>query len=87
MRGIYSIEEMFDIMPKIELFLQVKLKSQFLIRLIVIDSIAALFRSEFENTSLDLRRRSSMFFKISGKLTLLARNFELAVVVTKGVRV
>ncbi|GMH16641.1 hypothetical protein Nepgr_018482 [Nepenthes gracilis] len=36
------------------------------IKLIVIDSIAALFRSDYENTPSDLKRRSSSFFRISG---------------------
>ncbi|KAF7810187.1 DNA repair protein XRCC3-like protein [Senna tora] len=45
-------------------------------RLIVIDSIAALFRSEFENAHSDLKHRSSLFFKISGNLKSLARKFD-----------
>lgn len=51
----------------------------------MIDSIAALFRSEFENNPSDLKRRSSLFFKISGKLKLQARSHGLAVVVTNQV--
>lgn len=51
----------------------------------MIDSIAALFRSEFENKPSDLKRRSSLFFKISGKLKLQAKRFGLAVVVTNQV--
>jgi DNA-repair protein XRCC3 len=58
------------------------LKTQLPVKLIVIDSIAALFRSEFENTPAELKRRSSLFFKISGKLKSLAERFGLAVVVT-----
>ncbi|KAF7806626.1 DNA repair protein XRCC3-like protein [Senna tora] len=84
-QGVYSADEMLDIMPKIESFLRVNSKSQFPIRLVVIDSIAALFRSEFENTPSDLKRRSSLFFKISGNLKSLAREFGLAVVVTNQV--
>lgn len=84
-QGVYCADEMLDIMPKIELFLQVKSKSQFPVRLIVIDSIAALFRSEFENTGFDLKRRSSLFFKISGNLKSLAIRFGLAVVLTNQV--
>ncbi|KAL6001975.1 hypothetical protein ACLOJK_040539 [Asimina triloba] len=55
------------------------------IRLIVIDSIAALFRSEFDNNPGDLRRRSLLFFKIAGKLKAQAARFGLAVVVTNQV--
>ncbi|KAK4257680.1 hypothetical protein QN277_007240 [Acacia crassicarpa] len=83
--GVYSADEMLDIMPKIELFIQVNSKSQFPVKLIVIDSIAALFRSEFENTGFDLKRRSSLFFKISGNLKSMAKRFGLAVVLTNQV--
>lgn len=51
----------------------------------MIDSIAALFRSDFENTPSDLKRRSALFFKISGKLKLLAKRYSLAVVLTNQV--
>lgn len=51
----------------------------------MIDSIAALFRSEFDNTPFDLKRRSSLFFKISGKLKSLVDRFNVAVVVTNQV--
>ncbi|KAI3923574.1 hypothetical protein MKW92_027631 [Papaver armeniacum] len=55
------------------------------VKLIVIDSIANLFRSEFENTPGDLKRRSGLFFKISGLLRLKAKKYNLAVVVTNQV--
>ena len=71
-------------MPKIESFLA-NPRTQFPVKLIVIDSIAALFRSDFENTPVELKRRSSLFFKISGKLKSLAKRFGLAVVVTNQV--
>lgn len=51
----------------------------------MIDSVAALFRSEFDNTPSDLKRRSSLFFKISSKLKSLANRFGLVVVVTNQV--
>jgi len=51
----------------------------------VIDSMAALFRAEFENTASDLIRRSSLFFKISGKLKEFAKRFNLVVLVTNQV--
>ncbi|KAJ8750774.1 hypothetical protein K2173_015955 [Erythroxylum novogranatense] len=79
-----SVDELLDILPKLESFL-VKSKSQLPVGLIVIDSIAALFRSEFENTPGDLKKRSSLFFKISGMLKMLARKFNLAVAVTNQV--
>ncbi|OAY59110.1 DNA repair protein XRCC3 homolog [Manihot esculenta] len=83
-QSVHSADQLLDIMPKIESFL-VNSKTHFPVRLIVIDSVAALFRSEFDNTSSDLRRRSLLFFKISGKLKELAKRFNLAVVVTNQV--
>lgn len=67
-------------MPRLDLLIP-KLN----IKLIVIDSIAALFRGEFENTPVELKRRSSIFFKISSKLKMYASKFGLAVVLTNQV--
>ncbi|KAG6586077.1 DNA repair protein XRCC3-like protein, partial [Cucurbita argyrosperma subsp. sororia] len=78
---VHSAQQLFDIMPKIESFLANR-DSPLPTRLIVIDSIAALFRSDFDNTPSDLKRRSALFFKISGKLKLLAKRYSLAVVLT-----
>ncbi|XP_065850516.1 DNA repair protein XRCC3 homolog [Euphorbia lathyris] len=83
-QSIQSADQLLGIIPNIESFL-LNSKAQLPIRLIVIDSVAALFRSEFENTPSDLKKRSSLFFKISGKLKALARRFNLAVVVTNQV--
>ncbi|EEF30727.1 X-ray repair cross complementing protein 3, xrcc3, putative [Ricinus communis] len=82
--SVRSADYLFDIMPKIESFL-VYSKTHLPVRLIVIDSVAALFRSEFENTATDLKRRSALFFKISAKLRALAWRFNLAVVVSNQV--
>lgn len=57
----------------------------FPIRVIIIDSIAAIFRSEFENTPIELKKRSGFFFKISSKLKQLAKKFNLVVLVTNQV--
>ncbi|MED6181116.1 hypothetical protein PIB30_016647 [Stylosanthes scabra] len=83
-QGVYTADELVDAIPKIELFL-IHSRSRFPLRVIVIDSIAALFRSDFDNTVLDLRRRSSLFFKIAGGLKSLAKRFGVAVVVTNQV--
>ncbi|WCJ42334.1 DNA repair and recombination protein RadA [Euphorbia peplus] len=83
-QSIQSADQLLDIIPKIETSL-LNSKSGLPIRVIVIDSVAALFRSEFENTPSDLKKRSSLFFKISGRLKVLARRFDLAVVVTNQV--
>ena len=79
---VYSANELLATMSKIEWMLK---NSRTPIKLIVIDSIAALFRSDFDNTPLELKRRSSLFFKISGELKSLANRFGLAVVVTNQV--
>ncbi|KAJ9162826.1 hypothetical protein P3X46_022569 [Hevea brasiliensis] len=83
-QSVHSADQLLDMMPKIESFLA-NSKTHFPVRLIVIDSVAALFRSEFGNTTSDLWRRSSLFFKISGKLKVLAKRYNLAVVVTNQV--
>ncbi|KAF5749422.1 X-ray repair cross complementing 3 (XRCC3) isoform 1 [Tripterygium wilfordii] len=82
--SIHTADQLLDIMSKIESFL-VNRNTQLPVKLIVIDSIAALFRSEFDNTPRELKRRSALFFKISGKLKALAKRFSLAVVVTNQV--
>ncbi|PON75934.1 DNA recombination and repair protein [Parasponia andersonii] len=83
-QAVHSAGQLLDEMPRIESFLRYS-KFRLPVRLIVIDSIAALFRSEFDNTPFDLKRRSSLFFKISGQLKSLAKRFDLAVVVTNQV--
>ncbi|OUZ99084.1 DNA recombination and repair protein Rad51 [Macleaya cordata] len=83
-RGVQSAEELLGLLDRLDSLIT-NPPSQLPVKLIVIDSIAALFRSEFENTSVDLKRRSSLFFKISGKLKLQAKKFSLAVVVTNQV--
>ncbi|XP_027189077.1 DNA repair protein XRCC3 homolog [Cicer arietinum] len=85
LRGVHSADEFVDAMPEIEFFLTYWKARLLPVRVIVVDSIAALFRSDFENSSLDLRKRSSLFFKISGGLKSLAERFGLAVLVTNQV--
>ncbi|KAG8372382.1 hypothetical protein BUALT_Bualt12G0060400 [Buddleja alternifolia] len=77
---LYSADHLLDVLPRLD-FLVPRLN----IKLIVIDSVAALFRGEFENTGTELKRRSGIFFKVSSKLRLCARKFGLAVVVTNQV--
>lgn len=55
------------------------------IRLILLDSIASLFRSDFDASPADLKRRSGLFFKISAKLKELAYRHQCVVVVTNQV--
>ncbi|KAL9242272.1 hypothetical protein vseg_016290 [Gypsophila vaccaria] len=83
--GVYDAHQLFDVLLKLDSFLSRRKSGRWPVRLIVIDSIAAVFRSEFENTPADLKRRSSFFFKIAGRLRELAEKFGLAVVVTNQV--
>ncbi|KAK4369020.1 hypothetical protein RND71_012812 [Anisodus tanguticus] len=79
---LHSAHHLFDVLSQLDsLLLSRQLTSSPPIKLIVIDSIAALFRYEFENNARDLKQRSGLFFKISSKLKEQARRFGLAVVV------
>ncbi|KAJ4958332.1 hypothetical protein NE237_025443 [Protea cynaroides] len=71
-RAVQSAEELLVLFDRIDALLTCP-PSKLPVKLIVIDSIAALFRSEFENTPADLKRRYSLFFRISGKLKLQAK--------------
>lgn len=84
MRGVQSADQLLDVLLKLDSGL-LGAARQYPVRLIVIDSVTALFRGEFENSPADLKRRSSLFFKISGKLRGWAERFGLAVVVTNQV--
>ncbi|CAO2817569.1 unnamed protein product [Amaranthus hypochondriacus] len=84
-QAIDDAHQLFDLLLKLDSFLVSKNSTQWPVKLIVIDSIAALFRSQFDNTPADLKERSSLFFKISGKLRGLAEKFGLAVVITNQV--
>jgi len=55
------------------------------IRLIILDSIASLFRADFDASPADLKRRSALFFQISAKLKELAYRHQCVVVVTNQV--
>ncbi|KZV29574.1 hypothetical protein F511_00852 [Dorcoceras hygrometricum] len=77
---LQSADHLLDLLPRLE-FLIPRLN----IKLIVVDSIAALFRGEFDNTPVELKRRSNLFFKISSKLKWYAWKFGMAVVVTNQV--
>lgn len=55
------------------------------VKLLVIDSIASLFRSQFNCTPTDMINRSALFFRIAGRLKELAFRFGLVVIVTNQV--
>ncbi|KAL6965251.1 hypothetical protein U1Q18_036303 [Sarracenia purpurea var. burkii] len=82
--AVHFADQLLDILHQLDSILA-NPPTQSPIKLIVIDSIAALFRSEFDNTPIDLKRRSTLFFKISSKLKSQANRFGLAVVVTNQV--
>ncbi|KNA06869.1 hypothetical protein SOVF_177100 [Spinacia oleracea] len=84
-QAVHDAHHLFDVLLKLDSFLVRRNSTQWPIKLIVIDSIAAIFRSDFDNTPSDLKRRLSFFFKISGKLRALAEKFGLAVVISNQV--
>ncbi|KAL6293733.1 hypothetical protein ACE6H2_001875 [Prunus campanulata] len=83
-RGVHDAQELIHVLGDIEAFIAID-HTRLPVKLIVIDSIAALFRSQYQTTPADLKRRSEMFFNISGTLKGLANKFGLAVVVTNQV--
>ena len=82
--GVHDAQELIHVLGDIEAFIAID-HTRLPVKLIVIDSIAALFRSQYQTTPADLKRRSEMFFNISGTLKGLANKFGLAVVVTNQV--
>ncbi|KAD3068098.1 hypothetical protein E3N88_35978 [Mikania micrantha] len=84
-RDCQTADDLLDVLLMLESRLKNAKETKLNIKLIVIDSIAALFRSEFENNAGDLKRRSSLFFKISSVLKSHAKRFGIAVVVTNQV--
>ncbi|KAI3811421.1 hypothetical protein L1987_21144 [Smallanthus sonchifolius] len=84
-RDCQTAHDLLDVLLMLESRLKNPKQTGLDIKLIVIDSIAALFRGEFENNASDLKRRSSLFFKISSVLKSHAKHFGIAVVVTNQV--
>lgn len=82
-RAVELPDELLALLDRVESLLSGQ--SSLPLKLIIIDSIAALFRSEFDNNAGDLKRRSSLFFRTAGKLKSIAKKFGVAVVVTNQV--
>ncbi|XP_008222440.1 PREDICTED: DNA repair protein XRCC3 homolog [Prunus mume] len=80
--GVHDAQQLIHVLGDLEAFIGID-HTCLPVKLIVIDSIAALFRSQYQTTPADFKRQSEMFFNISGKLKGLANKFGLAVVVTK----
>ncbi|KAL7590282.1 DNA repair protein XRCC3 homolog [Lactuca sativa] len=84
-RNCQTAQDLLDVLLLLESRLEKPKETRLDIKLIVIDSIAALFRSDFDNNPADLKRRSSLFFKISSILKSHARRRGIAIVVTNQV--
>ncbi|XP_034196981.1 DNA repair protein XRCC3 homolog [Prunus dulcis] len=82
--GVHDAQQLIHVLGDIQAFIAID-HTRLPVKLIVIDSIAALFRSQYQTTPAYLKRRSEMFFNISGTLKGLANKFGLAVVVTNQV--
>ncbi|GKF11127.1 DNA repair protein XRCC3, partial [Tanacetum coccineum] len=83
-REVHDAHQLFDILSHLSFCLENK-ETKLDVKMIVIDSIAALFRSEFENNARDLKKRCDLFFRISACLKGIAKRFGVAVVVTNQV--
>ncbi|CAL2271609.1 unnamed protein product [Prunus armeniaca] len=82
--GVNDAQQLIHVLGDLEAFIAID-HTRLPVKLIVIDSIAALFRSQYQKTPADFKRQSEMFFNISGTLKGLANKFGLAVVVTNQV--
>ncbi|KAI5355903.1 hypothetical protein L3X38_008798 [Prunus dulcis] len=82
--GVHDAQQLIHVLGDIEAFIAID-HTRLPVKLIVIDSIAALFRSQYQTTLADLKRRSEMFFDISGTLKGFANKFGLVVAVTNQV--
>ncbi|KAI0518795.1 hypothetical protein KFK09_006231 [Dendrobium nobile] len=81
-RSAFSSKELFDLLNHVDLLLSlVRHSSDRRIRLLVLDSAAALFHTDAE----DAVHRSSELFSVAAKLKEQARRFNLAVIVTNHV--
>jgi RecA/RadA recombinase len=83
-KEVQTIDELLHLLSNEILQL---LRHRFLtpVKLIVIDSVAALFRADFDNNKTDLSKRASLFFRLSAKLKQYAQQFNIAIVVTNQV--
>lgn len=83
-KGIQEVDELLDLLEHgLPTFLQQR--RQWPIRLIVIDSIAAVFRTEFDHSVHEYAERAGYLFKVATLLKRYADEYDLAVVVTNQV--
>ncbi|CAB4285967.1 unnamed protein product [Prunus armeniaca] len=65
--GIHDAQQLIHVLQDIQAFIAID-HTRLPVKLIVIDSIAALFISQYQTTLADLKQQSEIFFKISGTL-------------------
>ncbi|KAI5060702.1 hypothetical protein GOP47_0025122 [Adiantum capillus-veneris] len=82
-QSIQNIEELCVFLDQVPVLLSRPLTMP--VRLLIIDSVAALFRSDFDNNAKDLAMRTEWFFKLSSKLKQYAHDYDIAVLVTNQV--
>ncbi|XP_024532105.1 DNA repair protein XRCC3 homolog [Selaginella moellendorffii] len=81
--AVGTIQELIALFDRLEQLFE--MQREMPVRLLVIDSIAALFRSEFENNRAEMVVRAATLFQVSAKLKRLAHRYDVAVVVTNQV--
>ncbi|KAL3678776.1 hypothetical protein R1sor_021732 [Riccia sorocarpa] len=83
LQGIQTVENLLEYLDYVHHLLTYPLLMP--VKIIIIDSMAALFRSDFENNADDMKQRVSLYFQVASKLKKYAQQFNLAVVVTNQV--
>lgn len=78
--SVPTVDHMFDVLSRLDVCVR-----NLNIKLIIVDSIASMFRGVYENCRSGLIRRSSILFKMASKLKLIGRKYGVAVVVTNQV--
>ncbi|KAL2614061.1 hypothetical protein R1flu_025753 [Riccia fluitans] len=82
-QGIQTAENLLEYLDYVRHLLAYPLLRP--VKIIVIDSMAALFRSDFDNNVDEMRQRVNLYFQVVSKLKKYAEEFNLAVVVTNQV--
>lgn len=79
MEAIQTPEELLDFLKdRLPILLATSTKP---LKLIIIDSIAALFRTEYDNTTAELGRRTKVLFQVASQLKKFAERESAAVVI------
>ncbi|GBG62036.1 hypothetical protein CBR_g28512 [Chara braunii] len=83
--GIHTPDELLSLLRHLRSAFSGRSRRPLPLRMIIIDSIAALFRSEFDNTILDMSNRASILFQVAGELKRIASEFQIPVLLTNQV--